>query len=232
MTGNSSLRVILFGSTGMVGRGALLECLESDKVEAVLTINRVASHLNHPKLTEIIHDDFTDYESIEDSLEGYDACFYCIGISSFGLKEEKYNFITHDLTMYAAKCLVKLNPNMTFCFVSGAGTDSTEKGPLMWARIKGKTENSLKKLPFKAHYMFRPGYIQPMKGVKSKTRMYQLLYDVFGVFFPLINRVIPKWVTSTERIGKVMIKAATEGCDVEYLGNGDINRIAGVLKGL
>ena len=169
------IRSIILGSTGMVGEGVLHECLKSPGVESVLVINRRPCGMVHEKLTEIIHPDFHDFSSIKDQLSGYNACYFCMGVSSLGMKEADYNRVTYDLTLHVANTLVKINPEMTFCYVSGAGTDSSEQGRSMWARVKGKTENDLLKLPFNAAYMFRPGYIQPIKGLKN-TYKFSIIY--------------------------------------------------------
>ncbi|MEP6567976.1 MAG: epimerase, partial [Mesorhizobium sp.] len=167
------MKVILFGATGMVGQGVLRECLLDPGVEAVLAIGRGPTGQHHAKLREIIHADFFNWSEIESQLTGFDGCFFCLGVSSIGMAEEKYRHLTYDLTMAAATTLARLNPGMTFTYVTGQGTDSTELGRVMWARIKGKTENDLRKLPFKAAYMFRPGGIQPLHGVRSKTAWVQ-----------------------------------------------------------
>jgi len=210
----------------MVGKGVLLECLESSIVESVLVINRKSSGIKHDKLQEIIHSDFFNLAAIERELMGYNACFFCLGVSSAGLSEHDYHRLTCDLTLNFAKAVLNLNENMTFCYVSGVGTDSTEKGRSMWARIKGKTENALLKLPSKAAFMFRPGYIQPMKGVKSKVRMYQIVYDVFGFLYPVWKRLFPKHVTSTEQLGPAMINAVSKGFDNQILETRHINKLA------
>jgi uncharacterized protein YbjT (DUF2867 family) len=167
------MKVILFGATGMVGQGCLRECLLAPDVESVLVVGRSATGQRHAKLREILHDNFLDYSAIESELEGFDACFFCLGVSSLGMSEERYRHLTYDLTMAAAKTLSRRNPNMVFVYVTGAGTDSTERGSLMWARVKGKTENDLLKLPFRAAYMFRPAGIQPLHGIRSRTAWVQ-----------------------------------------------------------
>ncbi|MFB3055726.1 MAG: NAD-dependent epimerase/dehydratase family protein, partial [Ignavibacteriaceae bacterium] len=161
------INAIIFGATGMVGEGALHECLKHPDIESVLVINRRSCRVNHKKLKEIIHTDFLNFFPLESEIAGYNACYFCMGVSSIGKKEEEYTRITYDLTIHVANTLLKLNPDMIFTYVSGVGTDSTETGRSMWARVKGKTENDLRKLPFKASYMFRPGYIQPTKGLKN-----------------------------------------------------------------
>ena len=163
------MKVILFGATGMVGQGVLRECLVDPGIEGVLAVGRSPTGQRHAKLREIAHNNFTDFSAIEAQLTGYDACFFCLGVSSVGMSEERYRHLTYDITMAAAKTLARLNPGMVFTYVTGRGTDSSESGSLMWARVKGKTENDLLKLPFKAAYMFRPAGIQPLHGVRSKT---------------------------------------------------------------
>jgi uncharacterized protein YbjT (DUF2867 family) len=200
-------KVILFGATGMVGEGVLLECLRRPDVESVLVIGRRPCELEHPKLTEIIHKDFYDLSPIENRLRGYDACFFCLGVSSIGMSKADYTRVTYDLTMHVAGTLSRLNPAMTICYVSGVGTDSTERGRSMWARVKGKTENHLMLLPFKGAYMFRPGYIQPTKGLRRTYRIYKALEWLN----PVLKRVFPRWVCTLEDIGNAMINVSIDG---------------------
>jgi uncharacterized protein YbjT (DUF2867 family) len=195
------IKAIITGATGMVGEGVLHECLLHPDVESVLVINRKPCEVKHGKLKEIIHKDLFDLSLIEDQLVGYNACYFCAGVSSIGKKEDEYKHITYDLTMSFAQTLIKLNPEMTFCYISGVGTDSTEKGRSMWARVKGKTENDLLELPFKAAYMFRPGYIQPTMGLKNTYKMYK----VAAPFYPLWKLLFPKYVTTLREIGLAMI---------------------------
>lgn len=217
------MKVILFGATGMVGQGVSRECLRDPDVERVLVVGRSSVGIQDEKVREIVHKDFLDFSSIADQLGGYDACFFCLGISSVGMAEQDYTRVTYDYTMAAAQVLAKQNPGMTFIYVSGAGTDSTEKGRLAWARVKGKTENALFKLPFKA-YAFRPGYVQPLDGIKSKTKLYQTLYSVVGALYPLLRGLFPKYVTTTELVGRAMICVAKRGAPKRLLENDDINR--------
>jgi uncharacterized protein YbjT (DUF2867 family) len=219
------MKVILFGATGMVGQGVLRECLLDPGVESVLAVGRSPTGQQHSKLREIVHDDFLDYSSIESQLAGYDACFFCLGVSSVGMAEERYRHLTHDITLAAATTLAKLNPRMVFIYVTGRGTDSTEQGPLMWARVKGKTENDLLKLPFKAAYMFRPAGIQPLHGIKSKTGWVQAIYVVTAPLLSLLHRTSPKFMTTTEQLGRAMIKVAREGFPKAVLESEDINRV-------
>ena len=219
------MKVILFGATGMVGQGCLRECLLDPGVESVLAVGRSATGQRHAKLREILHDNFVDYSAIESELEGFDACFFCLGVSSLGMSEERYRHLTYDLTMAAAKTLSRRNPNMVFIYVTGAGTDSTERGSLMWARIKGKTENDLLKLPFKAAYMFRPAGIQPLHGIRSRTAWIQALYVAAAPLLALLGRVAPKYMTTTEQLGRAMIKVARDGYPKRVLESEDINRV-------
>lgn len=202
----------------MVGEGVLHECLLHPKIESVLVINRKPCGVRHEKLIEIIHIDFFNLSSIEDQLIGYNACYFCAGVSSLGKRKEEYNRVTYDLTINFAKVLLKLNPDMTFCYVSGSGTDSSEKGKIMWARVKGKTENDLLKLPFKAAYMFRPGYIQPTKGLKNTYKFYKVL----APFYPLWKLIFPKHVTTLREIGLAMINATLYGSNKKILEFRDI----------
>jgi uncharacterized protein YbjT (DUF2867 family) len=216
------MKVILFGATGMVGQGVLRECLVDDGVTEVLVVGRSPTGVRHAKLHEVLHDNFTDFSKIESQLAGFDACFFCLGVSSIGMDAERYRHLTYDVTMAAATTLVRLNPGMVFTYVTGKGTDSTEQGPLRWARVKGKTENDLPKLPVKAAYMFRPAGIQPLHGIKSKTAWYQAAYVVAAPILTLLNRVAPNYVTTTEQIGRAMIKVARDGYPKPVLESEDI----------
>ncbi len=218
------LNVIITGSTGMVGKGVLLECIDSPDVESILVLSRSPIDVMHPKVKEIIHKDFFDLSSVRDQLTGYNACFFCLGVSSVGMKEAEYRRLTYDLTLGFAKVVLFLNPDMTFCYVSGAGTDSSEKGKSMWARVKGKTENDLLSLGFKAAYMFRPGYIHPMRGIKSKTPLYNAFYIVLKPLYPLLKRM-PKYVTDNAIIGRAMIRVALSGYSKRVLESIDINHV-------
>jgi len=216
------IKAIIFGATGMVGEGVLLKALEHPDVESILVISRRPCNLKHKKLKEIIHKDFFDYSSIHEHLKGYNACYFCLGITSIGMNEQDYCRITYDLTMQAARILSELNPDMTFCYISGTGTDSTEKGRIMWARVKGKTENHLAKLPFKAAYMFRPGLIKPIKGQKNvKT-----IFKVAGLMYPLWKTLSPKNVCTLEDLGLAMIQASRIGYIKQIIENIDIAQLA------
>jgi uncharacterized protein YbjT (DUF2867 family) len=218
------MKVIIFGATGMVGQGVLRECLIDPDVESVLSVGRSPAGRQHPKLQEILHDNFFDFSAIEPRLAGYDACFFCLGVSSLGMDAERYRHLTYDLTMAAATTLAKLNPGMVFTYVTGRGTDSSEQGPLMWARVKGKTENDLLKLPFKAAYMFRPAGIQPLHGVRSKTGWVQAIYVAASPLLGWLVRNTPGSMTTTERVGRAMIGVARNGYPKPVLESEDINR--------
>ncbi len=220
------MKVVIFGATGMVGEGVLRECLEDPQVHSVLVVGRSSVRLTDPKILEILHDDFLDFKPIQSQLAGYDACFFCLGVSAAGKSEDDYRRLTYDVTLAAAEALVAVSPDLTFCYVSGEGTDSTEQGRAMWARVKGRTENALLRLPFKAAFMFRPGYIQPLKGVRSKIRWYQAFYTVLGPAYPILRRLAPKYVTTTVNLGRAMIQVAASGYPRQILGTKDINLAA------
>ena len=219
------MNVILFGATGMVGQGVLRECLLDPDIQQVLALGRSATGQQHTKLRELTVPDLMDLTTVEHQLTGYDACFFCTGVSSAGMTEEKYTRLTYDLTLSVARTLARLDPNMTFLYVSGAGTDSSEKGRSMWARVKGRTENALLRLPFRSAYMFRPGFIQPLHGIRSKTRLYQFLYDVLAPIQPLLKGRLPKYITTTEQLGHAMITVAKNGYPKPILESLDINAV-------
>jgi uncharacterized protein YbjT (DUF2867 family) len=212
----------------MVGQGVLRECLLDPGVEAVLAVGRRATGQRHPRLREIVHADLGDLSAIEDQLTGYDACFYCLGVSSAGMSEQDYHRVTYDYAMAAARALAGRNPGMTFVFVSGAGTDGTERGRTMWARVKGKTENALLGMPFRAAYMFRPAYIQPLHGIASPARATRILYAVMAPLYPVWKRLFPRYVTTTEQMGRAMLEVARRGAGKRVLENHDINEIGHV----
>ncbi|NHN29079.1 NAD-dependent epimerase/dehydratase family protein [Paenibacillus agricola] len=216
------INVIITGATGMVGEGVLHECLLHADVERILVINRKPCGVQHPKLTEIVHPDLFDLSSIESQLEGYNACFFCLGVSSVGMDEAKYSRITYDLTLYIAGLVSSVNPGMVFCYVTGTGTDSTEQGKSMWARVKGKTENQLLKLPFKRAYMFRPGYIHPIKGLKNMHRY----YAAFTWLYPVLRRLLPKHVITLSELGKAMIDLVNHEYESNILESKDMVKIA------
>jgi len=217
------MKAIITGSTGMVGKSVLLECLDHPAVEEVLVINRRSLGMNHPKLKEIILKDFTDSSSIMAHLKGYDACFFCLGVSAFGLNEEQYSQITYDITAHFADMMFELNPNMVFNYASASGADSSEKGRIMWARVKGRTENYLLSKGFRDAYMFRPGLIIPEKGIRSATRLYNFLYTLLWPFFFLIKGM--KNVTTTTKIGQAMVNSVLTGDPLKHLRNKDINAL-------
>jgi uncharacterized protein YbjT (DUF2867 family) len=219
------VKLILLGATGMVGQGVLRECLLDPEVKTVLVVGRTATGQQHEKLQEIVLNDLFDLSPIEGRLSGYDACFFCLGASAAGMKEEAYRRVTYDLTISVARPLAEFNPAMTFIYVSGAGTDSTERGRMMWARVKGKTENALFEMPFKAVYMFRPGYIQPLHGIRTKTKWYRAIYAVMGHLYPIWKLLFPKYVTTTECLGRAMLKVAQRGASKSVLENQDINSV-------
>ncbi len=207
----------------MVGLGVLRECLLDPGVDAVVTVGRSATGQHDPKLREIGHGDLFDLSPLEGELSGFDACFFCLGVSSAGMSERDYTRLTYDLTAGVAAVLARLNPQMTFIYVSGAGTDSTEHGRSMWARVKGRTENALLALPFKAAYMFRPALIQPMHGVRSKTKSYRVFYTLAKPILPAVRRLFPSFVTTTEQIGRAMLAVARRGAPKQLLETRDIN---------
>jgi uncharacterized protein YbjT (DUF2867 family) len=219
------MNVLLFGATGMVGQGVSRECLLDPEVERVLAIGRTSCGQQHKKLRELLRKDLSDYSGVENELTGFDTCFFCLGVSSAGMTEEAYRRVTYDLTLAAAQTLVKLNPDMTFIYVSGAGTDSSEHGRTMWARVKGKTENDLLRLPFKAVYIFRPAAIQPLHGITSRTKLYRLFYLLFGWTLSALKPLFPKYITTTEQIGLAMLNVAKHGYAKHILENDDINSL-------
>ena len=221
------MKVIIFGATGMVGQGVLREALAAPDVERVVAVVRTPAGLQHPKLTELVHDDFTSFAGLDEQLRGFDACFYCLGVSAASMSEPEYRRVTYDFTVAAATELARLNPNMVFIYVSGAGTDSTAQGRSMWARVKGETENALLRLPFRASFMFRPAYIHPAHGERSRTRGYRILYGATGWLFPLLRRLFPRAVTTTEELGRAMLRVAREGAPNQRLENSDIVRYGG-----
>jgi uncharacterized protein YbjT (DUF2867 family) len=220
-----AMNVLIFGATGMVGQGVLRECLLDPRVQRVLAISRSSLGQQHPKLREIVRQNLFDLSGLEPDLAAADACFFCLGVSSAGMSEERYTRTTYDLTLSVAETLVRANPAMTFIYVSGTRTDSSERGRTMWARVKGRTENALLRLPFRAAYMFRPAAIVPMHGITSRTRWYRVLYAATRPLWPLLRRLAPDYVTTTERVGQAMITAAAEGAPTRVLENPDINRL-------
>ena len=219
------MNVLVLGATGMVGRGVLRECLRDPGIERVVTVGRSPTGVRNPKLHEILRVDFQDYQASEHELTGFDACFYCLGVSSAGMKEADYERLTYRFTLALAKSLSRLHPGITFIYVSGAGTDSTEKGSVMWARVKGKTENALLGLPLNA-YMFRPGIIEPLDGIRSRTASYRILYMVAKPLLPFLRWMWPNQVLSTRDIGKAMLAVARKGFEKRILETADIRAAA------
>jgi len=219
------MNIVVFGASGMVGAGVVLECLESERVESLLTIVRKPTGPPHAKLREHVRSNFLDFGDAPDLFRGCDACFYCLGVTSVGMTEEAYQRVTYDMTLAAARAVMAANPRVTFCFVSGAGTDATEQGGVMWARVKGKAENALTRMPMTT-YHFRPGFIQPRKGVRSKTPWLRAFYAIAGPLYPVLSFLAPAYVTTTENIGRAMIEVASSGAPQRVLENADINRLA------
>ena len=219
------MKVILFGATGMVGQGVLRECLLAGDVDSILAVGRTSTGQQHAKLQEIVRPDLFDLSPIESRLSGFDACFFCLGVSAAGMSEQNYRRLTYELTISVATTLARLNPAMTFVYVSGTGTDSSESSRMMWARVKGKTENDLLKMGFRAAYMFRPGYIQPLHGIRTKTKLYGALYTVVAPLYPILKRLLPNYVTTTECVGRAMLDVARRGAPKRFLENQDINEV-------
>jgi hypothetical protein len=217
-----TIKAIIFGATGMVGEGVLHVCLHHPEVESVLVIGRRPCNVTHPKLREILHKDFYDYSAIKEQLRGYNACYFCLGVTSIGKNADEYTHLTYDLTMAAARTIAEVNQGLTFCYVSGTGTDSTERGRLMWARVKGRTENDLRKLPFKAAYAFRPGFIKPIKGLKNAYGISKVL----GSIYPILKFTLGKHVCTLQDLGMAMINATLAGYSSPILENVDIERLA------
>jgi len=222
------MRVVLFGATGMVGQGVLRECLRDDAVSQIVCVGRSSLGMTHPKLEELVTKDLFELERLDGQLRGLDACFFCLGVSSGGMSEADYRRLTYDLTLSVAGVLARVNPGMTFVYVSGDGTDSSEQGRSMWARVKGATENALLRLPFRAAYMFRPGVIAPLDGIRSKTPSYRVFYAVLGVLLPPLQRLFPRSISTTRTIGLAMLEVARHGAKTSILGPADIHAAAGM----
>jgi len=219
------MNILIFGATGMVGQGVLRECLLDPDVKRVVTIGRTAAGAQHPKLREIVQADLWHYDSIQNDLIDLDACFFCLGVASAGMAEADYERVTYGITLAAAELLSRLNPKLTFVYVSGAGTDSSEHGRLMWARVKGRTENALMRLPFQAAYMFRPGVIRPLHGIRSKTASYRFFYAVAKPLLPVLQWAFPNQVLTTEQIGRAMLVVARTGAPKRVLESRDIRAL-------
>ncbi len=221
------LRVLLFGATGMVGQGVLRECLRDPDVEQVLAVGRSPTGRQHPRLDELLVSDMTRYSAAEEErLAGFNACFWCLGASAMGMSEADYTRVTFGLTIAAGQALARIEPRMAFVYVSGAGTDSTEKGKVMWARVKGRTENMLFRLPFRASFMFRPAAIRPRGGERSRTAIYRIGYFLARPFLGLVQLWKPELVTTTEEVGKAMLFVARKGSAKRILENKDIRAVA------
>ena len=218
-------KVVITGTTGMVGKGVLLECIDHPSIENILIVNRSSVGITYPKVREVLIEDFFELSSVSDELNGFDACFFCLGITSIGQSEASYTKTTYDLTLNFAETFIEQNIKSIFCYVSGTGTDSSEKGRTMWARVKGKTENRLLEMPFKRAYMFRPGYIQPLRGIKSKTQWYALLYLIFKPIY-LILKHFPSTATNTTNMGLAMINSLEGKYAKSILENKEINELA------
>ena len=221
------LKVIITGATGMVGEGVLLVCLENPAISNVLIINRRPLGISHPKLKEIIHEDFHDLSPVAEQLAGYDACFFCLGVSSVGMKMDKYRRVTYDLTMHFGETVSRLNRDIVFIYVAGAGTDGTEKGKIEWARIKGKTENDLRKLPFKKVYGYRPGFIKPVKGQKKAHSF----YNYINWFLPIGKKMSPDYFNTMEELALSMIYLVGNEYPNETIYGKDIALIANMQDG-
>ncbi len=224
------MKAVVFGATGMVGQSVLRECIMDGDVESVVAVGRSPLHLVNPKFRNVVHSDFLNFTPIAKDLKGLDVCFYCLGVASAGLTEAEYKRVTCDFTLAAAKTLLKVNPKITFVFISGMGADSSEKGRVMWARIKGKTENEIFKMKFRNAYVIRPAFIQPKDGIKSRTRLYRWLYIAFKPFMPLIRLFAPKSVITTRALGKVMVQVARQGAAKKLLESADLVALARDLK--
>ena len=220
------MNVVIFGATGMVGQGVLRESLLADDVQLVQTVGRAATGELHPKIREVVHRDLSNYKPIENQLSGFDACFFCLGVSSSGMNEAEYKRVTYGIACAAADVLFRLNPTMTFIYVSGAGTDSSERGRIMWARVKGKTENAILNMLFAGAYMFRPGLIQPLDGIESKTKSYRNFYKIAKYLAPFLRSTFPNHVLTTKQIGQAMLSVARRGYPKRILESKDIRAAA------
>jgi uncharacterized protein YbjT (DUF2867 family) len=219
------VKIALFGATGMIGQAVLRECLLDPEISQVLCIGRTKTEAHHPKVRDLVVPNLPDLSAVENELSGIDACLFCLGVSAAGMSEESYRRLTYDLTLGVAAALLEHSPTLNFLYVSGAGTDSTERGRTMWARVKGATENALLRLPFKGAYMFRPGVIQPLYGVVSKTRLYRLFYAAFGVFLPLSKALFPRSILTSEELARAMLEVAKRGAPAPILEVRDISAI-------
>lgn len=219
------MQVLLFGATGMVGQGVLLECLDSPLVRRVVAVGRSPTGRTHPKLEELVVPNVADLSTVEDRLRGFDGAFFCLGVSSVGRSEAEYWAVTYDLTVAVATTVARASPAAVFTYISGAGTDSTERGRVMWARVKGATENAVRRLPFRGVYLFRPGIILPRRGVRSRTLGVRLVYGILGPVFRVVFWVAPRSMTTSDRLGRAMIRVADQGAPAPILGNQEINSL-------
>jgi uncharacterized protein YbjT (DUF2867 family) len=220
------MKVLIFGATGMVGQGVLRECLAAPDVELVQSIGRTPTGQRHPKLREVVHAEMGHYQNVEQELKGFDACFFCLGVSSTKMSERDYTHVTHDLTLAAAETLARLNPRMVFIYLSGAGADQTGHSRTMWERVRGGTEKALLALPFKAVYIFRPGMIQPLGGIKSKTPSYRIFYSLVKPVLPLLRALLPNEIVTTAQMGQAMLNAVRRGLPSGVMERRDINRLS------
>jgi uncharacterized protein YbjT (DUF2867 family) len=219
------VRVLIFGATGMIGQAALRACLLAPDVSEVVTIGRRATGGTHAKLREIVHDDLLDYGALAGQLAGFDACLFCLGIASSGMSEADYSRVTYEMPIAAARALQPPNPDMVFVYISAAGADSSEQGRIMWARVKGCAENALLKMPFRGVYVFRPLIVRPLHGIESRTTLYRLFYKAFGPLLGPLERLLPRYVTTTDTIGNALLKVVRTGAPKHVLECEDINRL-------
>ena len=225
------MNVVVFGATGMVGQGALRACVADPGVARILVIGRTPLARREPKIEERVHRDFHDFSALEPELSGWDACFFCLGVSSAGMSEAEYRRATYGIALAAAGALARRSPGMTFIYVSGAGTDATERGRTMWARVKGETENALRRLSFRAVYMFRPALIVPLHGIRSKTRSYRIFYALLRPLLPALQALLPRYVTTTEQVGRAMLAVARHGASKPVLESRDIRALGSGGRG-
>lgn len=224
------MKIAVFGATGMVGQGVVRECLLARDVEAVLAVGRTATGLQDAKLRDLVVADLFDTPKYAGEFSGFDACFFCLGLSSAGMTEASYTRLTYDLTIAVAEALAQINPAMTFVYISGKGTDSSERGSTMWARVKGRLENALLRLPFRTAYMFRPGFIMPLHGIRSKTRAYRMLYAILKPVSPLLRWAFPRQVLTTEELGLAMLAVARHPGPKRVLETGDLRELVDSAK--
>ncbi len=218
------MKILLFGATGMIGQGVLRECLLDAEVESVLSVVRSATWPRQAKVREVVHSNFQDFSALQTQLGEIDACLFCLGVASAGMTEEAYRLVTHDYTIAAARACLEANPAIAFLYISGAAADSSEQGRIMWARVKGQTENDLLKMLFRRVHLFRPGFIRPLHGIQSRTKLYRVLYRVLGPLMPALQALFPRAVTTTEQLGRAMLRVAKDGYEKPILEMRDITR--------